>query len=43
VKLAVTFASLPDGTNYPQQTVLDVAAKKLTVKMVNSGYSKAGQ
>ena len=43
VKLTVTFASLPDGTNYPQQTVLDVAAKKLTVKMVNSGYSKAGQ
>jgi hypothetical protein len=43
VNLAVTFATLPDGTNYPQQTVLDVAAKKLKVKMVNSGYAKAGQ
>ena len=43
VKLAVTFASLPDGTNYPQQTVLDVAAKKVNVKIVNSGYAKAGQ
>jgi len=43
VNLTVTFASLPDGTNYPQQTVLDVAAKKLTVKMTNSGYAKAGQ
>jgi len=41
VNLAVTFASLGDGTNYPQQTVLDVAKKKLTVKMVNSGYAKA--
>src|SRR5262245_59794538 len=43
VTLAVTFASLPDGTNYPQQTVLDVAAKKINVKIVNSGYAKAGQ
>jgi hypothetical protein len=41
VNLAVTFASLADGTNYPQQTVLDVKAKNLTVKMVNSGYAKA--
>jgi len=43
VKLAVTFASLADGTNYPQQTVLDVAAKKVNVKIVNSGHAKAGQ
>jgi hypothetical protein len=43
VTLAVTFASLPDGTNYPQQTLLDVAAKKINVKVVNSGYAKAGQ
>ena len=43
VNLTVTFASLPDGTNYPQQTVLDVAAKKLTVKTVNSGYAKVAQ
>ena len=43
VTLAVTFASLADGTNYPQQTVLDVAAKKINVKVVNSGYAKAGQ
>jgi hypothetical protein len=43
VTLAVTFASLADGTNYPQQTVLDVAAKKVNVKIVNSGYAKAGQ
>jgi hypothetical protein len=40
VNLTVTFASLPDGTNYPQQTVLDVAAKKINVKTVNSGYAK---
>jgi hypothetical protein len=42
VALNVTFASLPDGTNYPQQSVLNVAAKKIQVKVTNSGYKKAG-
>jgi hypothetical protein len=40
VTLNVTFASLPDGTNYPQQSVLDVTAKKVLVKINNSGYAK---
>jgi hypothetical protein len=40
VKLVVSFSSLPDGTNYPQQTMLDVAAKKVNVKITNSGYVK---
>ena len=40
--LDVTFGSLPDGTNYPQQTVLDVNAKKVRVKITNSEYSKTG-
>jgi hypothetical protein len=40
VTLAVTFASLPDGTNYAQQTVLDVPGKKIRVKVTNSGYAK---
>ncbi len=43
VTLAVTFASLPDGTNYAQQTVLDVPGKKIQVKVTNSGYAKTGQ
>ena len=38
VTLTVKFASLPDGTNYPQQTVLDATAKKLQVTTTNSGY-----
>lgn len=42
VKLAVTFGKLEDGTRYPQQIVLDVVAKKLQVKVTNSGYKKAG-
>jgi len=42
VALAVTFASLPDGTTYPQQTLLDVKAKDIQVKVTNSGYKKAG-
>ena len=42
VTLAVQFASLPDGTNYVQQTVLDATAKKLQVTTTNSQYSKLG-
>jgi len=41
VTLAVTFASLQDGTSYPQQVVLDVKAKNIQVKVTNSGYKKA--
>ncbi len=38
VTLAVQFASLPDGTNYVQQSVLDATAKKLQVTTTNSNY-----
>ncbi len=43
VKLAVTFASLPDGTNYPAESMLDATGKKIQVKVTNSGYKKVGQ
>ena len=43
VKLAVTFASLSDGTNYAQQSVLDAPGKKIQVKVSNSAYKKVGQ
>jgi hypothetical protein len=42
VTLGVTFASLPDGTNYPQKVILNVAAKKIQVTITNSGHKKAG-
>ena len=42
VTLAVTFASLPDGTNYVQQSVLNATAKKLVVTTTNSNYQKLG-
>jgi len=42
VKLNVTFATLQDGTSYPAQIVLDVAAKQIQVKVSNAGYKKAG-
>src|SRR6266481_6234931 len=42
VTLAVQMASLPDGTNYAQQTVLDATAKKLQVTTTNSNYQKLG-
>ena len=40
VTLTVQMASLPDGTNYARQTVLDAAAKKLQVMKTNSNYQK---
>jgi hypothetical protein len=42
VTLRVQMASLPDATNYAQQTVLDAAAKKLQVTTTNSDYQKLG-
>ncbi|HEY7293073.1 MAG TPA: hypothetical protein VH583_24775 [Vicinamibacterales bacterium] len=42
VTLNVTFGRLADGTSYPQTTVLDVAAKKIQVKVTNSDYKKGG-
>jgi hypothetical protein len=40
VTLAVQMASLPDGTNYVQQTVLDATAKQLQVTTTNSNYKR---
>jgi hypothetical protein len=43
VTLAVTFASLPDGTNHVQRSVLDATAKQIQVTVTNSDYQKAAQ
>lgn len=40
ISIAVNFASLLDGTSYPQQSTLDVKAKNLKVVVTNSGYKK---
>ena len=40
VTLQVRMASLPDGTNYSQQTVLNATAKQLVVTTTNSNYQK---
>jgi len=42
VTLAVQFASLPDSTNYVQQSVLDATAKQLQVTTTNSNYQLIG-
>jgi hypothetical protein len=42
VTLGVKFSSLPDGTSFPEQTVLDATAKKLQVTTTNSGYQPVG-
>ena len=43
VSLAVTFASLPDGTNHAQQTVLKAPAKQVEVTVTNSAYRKISE
>jgi hypothetical protein len=43
VTLQVQMASLPDGTNYVQQTVLNATAKKLVVTTTSTNYQKMGQ
>jgi hypothetical protein len=40
VALNVTFGRLPDGTTYPQEAVLNVAAKNIRVKVTNTGHKK---
>lgn len=42
VTLQVQMASLPDGTNYVQQTVLTASAKHLEATTTNSNYQKIG-
>jgi hypothetical protein len=42
VTLAVKMASLPDGTNYIQQSVLAATAKQLQVTTTNSNYQRIG-
>jgi hypothetical protein len=40
VTLAVRMNSLPDGTNYAQQTMLNATAKQIQVTTTNSNYAK---
>jgi hypothetical protein len=43
VTLQVQMSSLPDGTNYAQQTILNATAKGLVVTTTNSNYQRLGQ
>lgn len=40
VTLNVQFATLPDGTNYPAQEVVNAAAKGIVLTVTNSNYQK---
>jgi hypothetical protein len=42
VTLQVQMASLPEGINYEQQTVLSASAKQLVVTTTNSNYQRLG-
>lgn len=40
VTLAVTFQSLPDGTSYAAETLLEIPGDKIEVRVENSNYQK---
>jgi hypothetical protein len=40
VTLKVVFESLPDGTNYIAQTLLDATAKQIQIRTTSSSYTK---
>jgi len=42
VTLQVQMATLPDGTSYEQQSILNATAKELVVTTTNSNYQKLG-
>ncbi len=42
ITLQVQMASLPDGTSYESQTVLNATAKQLVVTTTNSNYQRLG-
>jgi hypothetical protein len=42
VTLTNQFASLPDGTNYLAQTVLDATGKQIKITTINQGHSPVG-
>jgi len=42
VTLQVQMASLPDGTNFTQQSILNATAKQLAVTTTNSNYQRLG-
>jgi hypothetical protein len=42
VTLKVQMGTLPDGTSYEQQTVLNATAKQLVVTTTNTNYQKLG-
>lgn len=41
VTMEVSFASLPDGTAYAQQTMLNFPGRNIQVKVTNSGYARS--
>ena len=43
ITLNVSFSTLPDGTNYAEKTVLDVAAKEMVVTTQSTNYHLFGQ
>ena len=43
VTLMITYSTLPDGTNFPEKTVLDLPAKQMHITTLNTNYHKFGQ
>lgn len=43
VTMMVDFSTLPDGTNYAEKTVLNLAAKQMVITTLNTNYHLFGQ
>jgi len=42
VSMAISYSTLPDGTNYPEKTVLDLPAKQMNITTLNTNYRMLG-
>ena len=42
VTLMISYSTLPDGTNFPEKTTLDLPAKQMHITTLNTNYRKLG-
>jgi hypothetical protein len=42
VTLLISYSTLPDGTNFPEKTTLDLPAKQMHITTLNTNYRKLG-
>jgi hypothetical protein len=43
ITFSIKYAQLPDGTEYPAETILDMPAKQLKISIMQGGFKKAAR